>query len=183
MHAYIENLNLFVHFCYCCFFMSDCGTLHGIVLFLNFFPLHFQKGSTFWNNLDAPDAVFFPWDAKSTYIRCPPFFNKLVSHLMFQRQTHGSEKTRVPELPSCVFSLLSLKTFVLLVPLIMHTFCCFWGTKSPLTTSLLPAALHGSAQPPSTCRANGNQRHRDPPPYLHSGHFWSHAVYCKEHEV
>ncbi|XP_053370466.1 iron-responsive element-binding protein 2 [Clarias gariepinus] len=36
-----------------------------------------QKGSSFWNNLDAPDAVFFPWDAKSTYIRCPPFFNKL----------------------------------------------------------------------------------------------------------
>ncbi|XP_060770372.1 iron-responsive element-binding protein 2 [Neoarius graeffei] len=36
-----------------------------------------QKGSTFWNNLDAPDAVFFPWDGKSTYIRCPPFFNKL----------------------------------------------------------------------------------------------------------
>ncbi|KAK3526432.1 hypothetical protein QTP70_025464 [Hemibagrus guttatus] len=36
-----------------------------------------QKGSTFWTNIDAPDAVFFPWDAKSTYIRCPPFFNKL----------------------------------------------------------------------------------------------------------
>ncbi|KAF4081113.1 hypothetical protein AMELA_G00157740 [Ameiurus melas] len=40
-----------------------------------------QKGSTFWNNLDAPDAVFFPWDAKSTYIRCPPFFNKLSKEI------------------------------------------------------------------------------------------------------
>ncbi|XP_060743075.1 iron-responsive element-binding protein 2 isoform X1 [Tachysurus vachellii] len=36
-----------------------------------------QKGSTFWNSIDAPDSVFFPWDSKSTYIRCPPFFNKL----------------------------------------------------------------------------------------------------------
>ncbi|XP_062849702.1 iron-responsive element-binding protein 2 [Trichomycterus rosablanca] len=36
-----------------------------------------QKGSTLWNNIDAPDPVLFPWDYKSTYIRCPPFFNKL----------------------------------------------------------------------------------------------------------
>uniref|UniRef100_A0A4W4GLT4 aconitate hydratase n=1 Tax=Electrophorus electricus TaxID=8005 RepID=A0A4W4GLT4_ELEEL len=36
-----------------------------------------QKGSTFWNSMDAPDAVLFPWDPKSTYIRCPPFFNRL----------------------------------------------------------------------------------------------------------
>ncbi|KAI4873103.1 hypothetical protein NFI96_018788, partial [Prochilodus magdalenae] len=36
-----------------------------------------QKGSTFWNNIDSSDSVLFPWDPKSTYIRCPPFFNKL----------------------------------------------------------------------------------------------------------
>ncbi|XP_046715147.1 iron-responsive element-binding protein 2 isoform X1 [Silurus meridionalis] len=40
-----------------------------------------QKESTFWNKLDAPDAVLFPWDPKSTYIRCPPFFNKLSKDL------------------------------------------------------------------------------------------------------
>uniref|UniRef100_A0AAR2JQ09 Iron-responsive element-binding protein 2 n=1 Tax=Pygocentrus nattereri TaxID=42514 RepID=A0AAR2JQ09_PYGNA len=37
-----------------------------------------QKGSPFWNNMDVPDSVLFPWDPKSTYIRCPPFFSKLV---------------------------------------------------------------------------------------------------------
>uniref|UniRef100_A0AAR2JIV3 Iron-responsive element-binding protein 2 n=1 Tax=Pygocentrus nattereri TaxID=42514 RepID=A0AAR2JIV3_PYGNA len=31
----------------------------------------------FWNNMDVPDSVLFPWDPKSTYIRCPPFFSKL----------------------------------------------------------------------------------------------------------
>ncbi|KAL7867643.1 hypothetical protein SRHO_G00090270 [Serrasalmus rhombeus] len=36
-----------------------------------------QKGSPFWNNMDVPDSVLFPWDPKSTYIRCPPFFSKL----------------------------------------------------------------------------------------------------------
>lgn len=38
-----------------------------------------QKGNTFWNNVDCPDSVVFPWDHKSTYIRSPSFFSKLVS--------------------------------------------------------------------------------------------------------
>ncbi|XP_006104566.1 iron-responsive element-binding protein 2 [Myotis lucifugus] len=29
-------------------------------------------------NVDAPDSVLFPWDSKSTYIRCPSFFDKLT---------------------------------------------------------------------------------------------------------
>ncbi|TRY85297.1 hypothetical protein DNTS_035792 [Danionella cerebrum] len=33
-----------------------------------------EKGSTFWNNLDSAEAALFPWDSKSTYIRCPSFF-------------------------------------------------------------------------------------------------------------
>ncbi|XP_071778407.1 iron-responsive element-binding protein 2 [Centroberyx gerrardi] len=36
-----------------------------------------EKGNTFWNNIDCPDSVVFPWDHKSTYIRSPCFFNKM----------------------------------------------------------------------------------------------------------
>uniref|UniRef100_A0A8C9T8X9 aconitate hydratase n=1 Tax=Scleropages formosus TaxID=113540 RepID=A0A8C9T8X9_SCLFO len=32
-------------------------------------------------NLEASEAELFPWDPKSTYIRCPPFFNKLTKEL------------------------------------------------------------------------------------------------------
>ncbi|XP_007478070.1 iron-responsive element-binding protein 2 [Monodelphis domestica] len=37
-----------------------------------------EKGNKRWNSLDAPDSVLFPWDSKSTYIRCPSFFDKLA---------------------------------------------------------------------------------------------------------
>uniref|UniRef100_A0A3Q3JPZ3 Iron-responsive element-binding protein 2 n=1 Tax=Monopterus albus TaxID=43700 RepID=A0A3Q3JPZ3_MONAL len=36
-----------------------------------------EKGNTFWNNIESPDSVLFPWDHKSTYIRSPCFFSKL----------------------------------------------------------------------------------------------------------
>ncbi|KAL0967892.1 hypothetical protein UPYG_G00259300 [Umbra pygmaea] len=36
-----------------------------------------EKGNMFWNNLECPESVAFPWDPKSTYIRSPSFFNKL----------------------------------------------------------------------------------------------------------
>ncbi|XP_049580261.1 iron-responsive element-binding protein 2 isoform X1 [Syngnathus scovelli] len=36
-----------------------------------------EKGNTFWSNIECPDSVIFPWDAKSTYIRSPSFFSKL----------------------------------------------------------------------------------------------------------
>ncbi|KAM8750876.1 iron-responsive element-binding protein 2 isoform 3-T3 [Acanthopagrus schlegelii] len=36
-----------------------------------------EKGNAFWNNVDCPDSVVFPWDHKSTYIRSPSFFSKL----------------------------------------------------------------------------------------------------------
>uniref|UniRef100_A0AAQ6IG07 Iron-responsive element-binding protein 2 n=1 Tax=Anabas testudineus TaxID=64144 RepID=A0AAQ6IG07_ANATE len=36
-----------------------------------------EKGNTFWNNIECPDSVLFPWDHKSTYIRSPCFFSKL----------------------------------------------------------------------------------------------------------
>lgn len=41
--------------------------------------LHLQMGNKRWNSLEAPESVLFPWDVKSTYIRCPSFFDKLVS--------------------------------------------------------------------------------------------------------
>ncbi|XP_064168306.1 iron-responsive element-binding protein 2 isoform X1 [Anguilla rostrata] len=40
--------------------------------------LKMEKGNRLWNNLEAPESELFPWDPKSTYIRCPPFFNKLT---------------------------------------------------------------------------------------------------------
>uniref|UniRef100_H0VPU0 Iron regulatory protein 2 n=1 Tax=Cavia porcellus TaxID=10141 RepID=H0VPU0_CAVPO len=35
-------------------------------------------GNKWWDSLEAPDSVLFPWDLKSTYIRCPSFFDKLT---------------------------------------------------------------------------------------------------------
>ncbi|XP_028941765.1 iron-responsive element-binding protein 2 isoform X3 [Antrostomus carolinensis] len=40
-----------------------------------------EKGNKRWNLLEAPESTLFPWDLKSTYIRCPSFFDKLVSTL------------------------------------------------------------------------------------------------------
>uniref|UniRef100_A0A8C7RFL2 Iron-responsive element-binding protein 2 n=1 Tax=Oncorhynchus mykiss TaxID=8022 RepID=A0A8C7RFL2_ONCMY len=40
-----------------------------------------EKGNTFWNNLECPESVVFPWDPKSTYIRSPSFFNKLCKEV------------------------------------------------------------------------------------------------------
>ncbi|EMP27746.1 Iron-responsive element-binding protein 2, partial [Chelonia mydas] len=37
-----------------------------------------EKGNKRWNFLEAPESVLFPWDLKSTYIRCPSFFDKLA---------------------------------------------------------------------------------------------------------
>ncbi|KAM9352506.1 iron-responsive element-binding protein 2 [Symphorus nematophorus] len=36
-----------------------------------------EKGNTFWNKIECPESVVFPWDHKSTYIRSPSFFSKL----------------------------------------------------------------------------------------------------------
>nr|XP_009941654.1 PREDICTED: iron-responsive element-binding protein 2 [Opisthocomus hoazin] len=38
-----------------------------------------EKGNKRWNLLEAPESTLFPWDLKSTYIRCPSFFDKLVT--------------------------------------------------------------------------------------------------------
>lgn len=36
-----------------------------------------QNGSDYWNGLEAPDTVLYPWDSSSTYIKSPPFFEKM----------------------------------------------------------------------------------------------------------
>lgn len=44
-----------------------------------------EKGSPSWVNLAAPNTTLYPWDANSTYIKNPPFFDDLqrVSHIIF----------------------------------------------------------------------------------------------------
>ncbi|XP_006629138.1 iron-responsive element-binding protein 2 [Lepisosteus oculatus] len=37
-----------------------------------------EKGNKLWNGLEAQESVTFSWDPKSTYIRCPSFFQKLT---------------------------------------------------------------------------------------------------------
>ncbi|XP_070619283.1 iron-responsive element-binding protein 2 [Erythrolamprus reginae] len=39
-----------------------------------------EKGNKRWNSLEAPESTLFTWDSKSTYIRCPSFFDKLAKH-------------------------------------------------------------------------------------------------------
>jgi aconitate hydratase len=40
-----------------------------------------QNGSDYWNKLVAPDSYLYPWDAQSTYIKSPPFFDKMTKEL------------------------------------------------------------------------------------------------------
>ncbi|KAK9393873.1 iron-responsive element-binding protein 2 [Crotalus adamanteus] len=40
-----------------------------------------EKGNKRWNSLEAPESTLFTWDSKSTYIRCPSFFDKLAKEL------------------------------------------------------------------------------------------------------
>ncbi|KAL7980380.1 hypothetical protein Chor_014709, partial [Crotalus horridus] len=44
-------------------------------------PLGNCKGNKRWNSLEAPESTLFTWDSKSTYIRCPSFFDKLAKEL------------------------------------------------------------------------------------------------------
>ncbi|KAK3096001.1 hypothetical protein FSP39_021854 [Pinctada imbricata] len=40
-----------------------------------------QKGNKRWNSLVAPEGMLYPWDTKSTYIKSPPFFEKMTKDL------------------------------------------------------------------------------------------------------
>ncbi|XP_041355467.1 cytoplasmic aconitate hydratase-like [Gigantopelta aegis] len=36
------------------------------------------KGNSRWNALETPETLLYPWDEKSTYIKCPPFFDNMT---------------------------------------------------------------------------------------------------------
>ncbi|XP_012172693.1 cytoplasmic aconitate hydratase [Bombus terrestris] len=40
-----------------------------------------KQGSSSWANLLAPDSTLYPWDASSTYIKSPPYFENLQKEL------------------------------------------------------------------------------------------------------
>ncbi|GFS21117.1 aconitate hydratase [Elysia marginata] len=40
-----------------------------------------SKGNKRWNSLEAPESNLYPWDAKSTYIKSPPFFETMEREL------------------------------------------------------------------------------------------------------
>ncbi|CAH1283635.1 unnamed protein product [Diabrotica balteata] len=40
-----------------------------------------QLGSTNWQKLEAPEALVYPWDTASTYIKKPPFFDGMTKDL------------------------------------------------------------------------------------------------------
>uniref|UniRef100_A0A8C2BJ39 aconitate hydratase n=1 Tax=Cyprinus carpio TaxID=7962 RepID=A0A8C2BJ39_CYPCA len=49
-----------------------------------------EKGSSFWNSLESAESALFPWDPKSTYIRCPSFFNKLSKEACTPQSIEGA---------------------------------------------------------------------------------------------
>uniref|UniRef100_A0A8C4X0S3 aconitate hydratase n=1 Tax=Eptatretus burgeri TaxID=7764 RepID=A0A8C4X0S3_EPTBU len=40
-----------------------------------------EKGQHLWASLQSSDCVLYPWNPKSTFIKCPPFFDKLSVEL------------------------------------------------------------------------------------------------------
>ena len=40
-----------------------------------------SSGNAQWNSLIAPDALLYPWDEQSTYIKSPPFFGGMTLDL------------------------------------------------------------------------------------------------------
>uniref|UniRef100_A0A8C1JXD3 Iron-responsive element binding protein 2 n=1 Tax=Cyprinus carpio TaxID=7962 RepID=A0A8C1JXD3_CYPCA len=49
-----------------------------------------EKGSTFWNRIESAESALFPWDPKSTYIRCPAFFSKLSKEVCAPQSIEGA---------------------------------------------------------------------------------------------
>ncbi|KAG8181414.1 hypothetical protein JTE90_023577 [Oedothorax gibbosus] len=49
-----------------------------------------QFGNTRWNSLKAPDGSLYSWDAKSTYIKPPPFFDGMTRELPTLKQIQNA---------------------------------------------------------------------------------------------
>lgn len=116
-------------------------------------------GNKRWNSLDAPDSVLFPWDVKSTYIRCPSFFDKLVStgvlfdllKINFLKKGLGER-----EFVQCFqFFLFRPKNQLHPSLLKMPMSCCTWETLSLQTTYHLLEALLGAVLLLSTWQTEG----------------------------
>ncbi|XP_065147516.1 iron-responsive element-binding protein 2 [Paramisgurnus dabryanus] len=49
-----------------------------------------EKGNAFWNSLESAKSSLFPWDPKSTYLRCPSFFSKLSKEVSAPQSIDGA---------------------------------------------------------------------------------------------
>ncbi len=48
------------------------------------------KGDSRWNTIDAPEGESFEWDAASTYIKNPPYFDGMTMHVCSIDDIHGA---------------------------------------------------------------------------------------------
>ena len=56
------------------FFSGDCKVFGSSEQSL----LAFVAGNENWNSLETPETKLYPWDADSTYIKLPPFFQGMA---------------------------------------------------------------------------------------------------------
>lgn len=82
--------------------------LHFIFLLVYQWKPYSQMGNKRWNSLEAPDSVLFPWDLKSTYIRCPSFFDKLVSTALLFNLSKIVRKLKKPHEELITFNIFYL---------------------------------------------------------------------------
>lgn len=54
-----------------------------------------QQGNKRWNSLVAPEGQLYPWDDKSTYIKSPPFFEKMVRTNVCVLKVIGLPKSKI----------------------------------------------------------------------------------------
>uniref|UniRef100_A0A672RH15 aconitate hydratase n=1 Tax=Sinocyclocheilus grahami TaxID=75366 RepID=A0A672RH15_SINGR len=65
-------------------------TEENIVIASMFKELRSRMEVTFWNSLESAESALFPWDPKSTYIRCPSFFSKLSKEVCTPQSIEGA---------------------------------------------------------------------------------------------
>uniref|UniRef100_A0A673L3M3 Iron-responsive element-binding protein 2 n=1 Tax=Sinocyclocheilus rhinocerous TaxID=307959 RepID=A0A673L3M3_9TELE len=65
-------------------------TEENIVIASMFKELRSRMEVTFWNRLESAESALFPWDPKSTYIRCPSFFSKLSKEVCTPQSIEGA---------------------------------------------------------------------------------------------
>lgn len=63
--------------------VAEVEQSYAILKFLKETYANIQKGSEQWQQLECPSDQLYPWDSKSTYIQKVPFFDGMVSSVMF----------------------------------------------------------------------------------------------------